>query len=465
MLESHPSVEEFESFLRGASVPGRSVRNTRVMRHLLASCSLCAERLGRMGWPQERLERLLHVSGPVPLEMEQFGPFSNGGFYKEAFAKADRTLSAFFELEPLPEETPETLWAELAPLSPQERIERVSTPRFGHPQMVRFLVDRSQAIRYQDPEEMLHLAELARLAAEACSPAGAGNEIRLADLRTRAWGQSGNACRLRGNLLEAEQAFATAQQYRGKGTGDPFLRAWLFEKITSLHIFQGQFDKAIELSEEAGSIYQEIGESHLLASTMVQKAIASLYAGGTESAIHILTYAIPLIDQEEDPHLLLAACHNLVRGYIDLDKPAQALQIYSEAQTLYREFDDPLILLRATWQEGQLLRDLGHLRTAESALRRARQGFTDRNLPYEVALVSLDLAAIYVRLGLVEEVKQTVATTVPIFQALRVGKQLLASLLQLQQVADQEQRALELIRSLSARLEPLSKRRTKKPRD
>jgi tetratricopeptide (TPR) repeat protein len=418
-----------------------------------------------MGWPRERLERLLHISGPVPFETEHFGPFSNGSLYKEAFGQAEKALSAYFEAEPFPEETPEKLWAELASLSQHERIERVSAARFGHPQMVRFLVDRSQSIRYQDPEEMLHLAELARLAAEACSPVAAGNEIRLADLRTRAWGQAGNALRLRGHLLEAEQAFATAQQYRGNGTGDPFLRAWLFEKITSLHIFQGQFNKAVELSEEAGQIYQEIGESHLLASTMVQKAIASLYAGETESAIHLLTHAIPLIDQEEDPHLLLAACHNLVRGYIDLDRPAQALQIYSEAQTLYREFDDPLILLRATWQEGQLLRDLGHLRTAESALLRARQGFTDRNLPYEVALVSLDLAAIYVRLGLVEEVKQTVVTTVPIFQALRVGKQILASLLQLQQVADQEQRALELIRSLSARLEPLSKRLTKKKED
>jgi tetratricopeptide (TPR) repeat protein len=263
-------------------------------------------------------------------------------------------------------------------------------------------------------------------------------------------------------LPEAEEALAAAEQYRKQGTGDPLLRARLFEQTASLRIFQGRFDQALSFNEEASQIYREIGETHLLASAMVQKAIASIYSGEPESSVRALNRAIPLIDQEEDPHLLLAACHNLVRGYIDLDRPEQALSLYSETRTLYTEFDDPLILLRAAWQEGQLLRDLGHLRAAETTLLRARKGFLERNLAYEVALISLDLAAIYVKLGMVEELKQTVTTTVPIFRALRVGREALASLLQLQQVADQEQQALALIRTLNARIQPLSKRATVK---
>ncbi len=191
---------------------------------------------------------------------------------------------------------------------------------------------------------------------------------------------------------------------------------------------------------------------------MIQKSIAQLLSGASEAAVHTLNRAIPVIDQEGDPHLLLAACHNMVRAYMEGGEPGKAFSIFCEARSLYRDFQDPLIALRASWQEGQLLRDLGHLRAAESSLLQARQGFSERGLLYEVAVVSLDLASVYLRLGETEKLRETVADMVPIFTSLGVDRDALAALLQLQQADQQDKAALELIRFLGARLEQLPKR-------
>jgi len=361
------------------------------------------------------------------------------------------------------ESTPETCLAELAPLPHEEQARWVSTySRFASPLLVRKLVEMSHAARYENPLRLLHLATLARLASEACTVAAAGSAAKLADLRAHGWRQYGNALRVSGRIREAAEAFARAQRFCDAGTGDPPLRAWLFEQIASLRIFQRRFDDAIALADEAGRIYNDLGESRSVASTMVQKAIAQIYAGQAGAAVPNLNRAIPLIDNEGDPHLLLAACHNLIRGYIDLGRPEQALSLYFEARGLYRDFQDPLIALRAGWQEGQLLRDLGHLHAAEAALLQARHGFLERELFYEVALVSLDLSAVFLQLGEIEKLHEAVAEMVPIFKSLGVDREVLAALLQLQQAHQQSREALDLIRFLSSRIEELSDRQAPK---
>jgi tetratricopeptide (TPR) repeat protein len=457
MLETHPSAEDFAGFLRVTSRSAHHGRNTQVIRHLLSDCAVCRHQLKTLGWSEQRLTRLLQLTAEGERLETDAAPVYD---YSRAFAAVDRAVSAFLTPEkPVAENTVAALLSELEGLTARERIQRAASVPFSTPGVVRALIERSHACRFQSTDDMLHFAHLARLAAEACLAEDAGGDMRLSDLRTRAWGQYGNALRVCCRPREAEDALATAEGHRQNGTGDPALRVWLFERRAALLTFQEHFAEAIEMCEEAGRVYQEIGEPHSLAMTLVHKAIASLHSGEAEKAVRALNQAIPLIDHAEDPHLLLAACHNLIRCYIDLDRPDQALALYSETRSLYKEIGDPLILLRATWQEGQLLRDLGHLHAAETALLRSRKGYQERSLAYEAALVSLDLAAVYVKLGQVDEVKRTVMATVPIFHALRVKLDTLAALLQLQQVADQEQRALELIRLLNARVASLPKNR------
>ena len=452
-MSVHPTIPEFQAFLRDASHPVNVAPNARITRHLLAGCPICREQLNQMGWERERLERLLTLRAS-----EAEIPPSERYNYSHAFAGAERALAAFFAKGRTPAVAAEELWAELTPLPAEEQVRRVgSDRRFANPDLIRQWIDGSRMVRFDNPEKVLHLAHLACLAAESCTAEDMGSPERLADLRAQGWRQYGNALRVQGRLRESEAAFTRAQRYCEEGTGDPPVRAKLFTQMVSLRIFQRRFDEAVHLAEEAGRIYKEIGQTDAWASSMVQKAVASIYAGDPDTAVRTLNRAIPLIDPAGDPHLLLAACHNLVRCYIDLDRPEQALSIYFEARDLYREFNDSLILLRAGWQEGQLLRDLGHLQAAETSLIHARAGFAERQLQYEAALVSLDLAAVYVRSGNAEKLKEVVATTVPIFRALGVDREAIASLLHLQQLAKHGRQAFELLRTLRAHLEQLGR--------
>lgn len=454
MLMEHPTTEDFEGFLQGTSRPGNAPRKARVLRHLLADCSTCRRQLRVMGWGEERLERLFSLSAE---RGEAVGPQPSYD-YSRAFARAEQAINAFFA-EGIPvESTPEELLAELAPLPMDEQVRWISAyERFASPQLVKRLVEMSHSVRYENPARMLHLANLARLAAEACTAESAGSAPKLSDLRAQAWRQYANAFRVSGRLIEAEEAFTRTRSLCNEGTGDPPLRASLLTQMASLRVFQRRFDQAIEFADESARIYRELGETRSQASTMVQKAIAELLSGSAEAAVRTLNRAVPMID-EGDSQLLLAACHNLIRSYIDLGKPEQALSIYFEVRDLYREFQDPLIALRAGWQEGQLLRDLGHLRAAETSLLQARQGFLERELFYETALVSLDLSAVYLRQGETEKLREAVVEMVPIFTSLGVDREALAALLQLQQAAKQSRQAFELIRFLSSRLEQLPHR-------
>src|SRR5215213_1728278 len=200
MLKNHPTVEDFEGFLRSASGPGSAARDVRVLRHLLAECSSCRDQLQSMGWGSRRLNRLFSFSADRDESGVADAPYN----YSQAFAATEQALSAIFAQGKPAESTPEELLMELAPL-PRDEQERwvMAYSRFANPLLSRKLIEMSHSVRYENASHMLHLSNLARLVAEACTAVAAGSAPKLADLRALGWRQYANALRVVGRMREA----------------------------------------------------------------------------------------------------------------------------------------------------------------------------------------------------------------------------------------------------------------------
>lgn len=440
-MNDHPRPQDFESFLQAAASPEVGVE---VVRHLLAACRSCRAQLEAMGWGRERLERLVSLIDADP--EETLGRGEPDVSYDEAFAGAWRACLREMDgprgREPRPqleelELALDDLPADVEDLVPETRL-------------VELFVQRSHAARYQDARLMLRWARLARLMAERCSTEKAGSGTLLADLRARAWGQLGNALRVTGRLREAERALGVAEAYAAAGTADPMLRVDLFCLRASLYTSQRQFDPAVALLVEAEAICHREGALGALPQCLLRRALATVYSGDPELAIQLLDQAIPLIDAR-DHHLLFAAYHNLIYCYIEAGRLQEGLALVAQTRNLSGGVRDDLLGVRVIWLEGRILCELGLLEEAEAQFCRARDSFTERDLGYDAALVALELTAVYVKLGLHVEVRRTIADILPIFSSLRVARELLASLVQLQQSEDQTQ-TLQLIRALSREL-------------
>jgi tetratricopeptide (TPR) repeat protein len=393
-VSEHPSAHELAAAFLAAGFCSRAER-ARVVRHLLTGCDTCLTRL-----------RALKRRGQLPPLLRQLRSAGSSLLsgseldYDRAFASAEKTLSFFVDQGKPIVGPPGELLAELG--LPGNGCEEPAPTTRAHqlaiPFLTRWLVEKSHSLRFTDPEEMLHWAIMAQLAAEGCSAQAAGSEMKRADLRAAAKAQLSNALRVLGRAEEAYDLMKSAWRELERGTGDSELRAAVFAKTTSLLTFQRNFQLAIELSLEACATYLQLGMRHHSASVRVVGANAMLYDGDAERASRALQEALPEIDPEEDSSLVLATRVNLVRCYVDLGEPAKALAVHRVWPKI-RQRVEPLLLLRMDWQEALLLDKLGDYAAAARMLGQARRGYMDRRLAREAVLATSHLARTLEELG------------------------------------------------------------------
>ena len=298
--------------------------------------------------------------------------------------------------------------------------------------------------------------ELAELAVEVGSVLGAWEPAEqdwLYELRAYAWAHLGNARRVAGNLPSAELAFACADSWWKQGerlTGDALgYEARLHALKASLRREQRRFDEALRLLDRALAADTD----HSLAVTiLINKANVLEQTGDLDQAITLLKETAPRAEALDDPRLLLCVRHNLVDALSKAGRYREAQVLLPQAERLAREVGSDLDRLRLSWTAGRIFGGLGERDRARIMLQTVRQEFIDRAIPYDTALVSLDLAKLLLAEQRLEEVKVLAAEMLVIFEAQQVHREALAAVAIFQQAAGAETLTLDFLERLTAYL-------------
>jgi tetratricopeptide (TPR) repeat protein len=327
-------------------------------------------------------------------------------------------------------------------------------PRFQTWGLLERLIDHAQEQCFVEPLAAESSARLALSLADVLDEDEYGAE-RIEDLRARAWGLVGNACRIRFELDCAEEALEIAFTHLLQGTGDILERAFLFEFRVSLLRARRRLAEAERLLLRALRIYREVGERHRVGRALVSMSVGYEMMGTPERSIPLLHEALELIDAEREPRLLWNAHHNLITALAESGRFMEAQGLLIQARPLYARFPEGYVQNRRHWVAGKIARGLGQIRKAEAHLRAAREGFLASGAGDDGALVSLELATLYAEQNRTAELKRLAEETLTVFSSRQIHREALVALSFLQQAAQAEQASLELVTGVARFLKRL----------
>jgi tetratricopeptide (TPR) repeat protein len=345
---------------------------------------------------------------------------------------------------------------ELLAVTQDQRLARIGRARgrFRGTVLAELLIEESRRRTPADPREGYDLAEAARAVVQR-SP----DHPDTFSLLALASAQMANACRAGGDLRRAGEHFQHVRYLvRHEGVTDPLVLAQIDHLEGSLHKDQRRFEEAETLLTRAAMLFRISGAA--VETTRVLLLLGSLYfyEGLFDRAIEMVQTALERLSPEEEPRLYLMGRHNLALYLAEAGRFAQAAGLVAADEDLYRKHPEPWTQLRLSWLRGKIATGLGETAEAERFFRETREGFVEQRNGYDAAMVSLDLALLYLKGGRTGDVLPLAEEMVALFEAQDVHREALAAVLLFQEAAQRTEVTAGMVRELAGRLEAVRHR-------
>ncbi len=339
----------------------------------------------------------------------------------------------------------QTLWVRMRSLPRKEQMETLRGAPLGEQWAIcELLCIESQRLCGEDPMKAVSLCELALAAADLAEE----DEGVRAKLRGLAWAHFGNALRAKDDLEGAERAFTAADAFWkvGENSVDGLLEEGLiFALKASLRRDQRRFEEAKDLLDRALLL---ASNSTFRIQAIVSKAKLLVEIGDLEEAVTLLEQVKEMASPKEDARLLFNLWHNLADALGKLERFEEAAALLPQARAYLLKAGGELNRIRLMWTEGRVVAGLGKIEEGIALLARVRGEFASRNMAYDVALVSLEIAIFYAGQGRTDQVKTLARNMTPIFQAHAIHREALAALTIFRQAAEHEKVTQELAREV-----------------
>lgn len=432
MIE-HPPYSWMTGFIRG-KLPTRKLRA--YIAHLLSGCESCRREIA----PTARV--MFHPGRPVEL--------TKGG--AEYDGPVDRAV--LFAIERNQELAQEREEAKVNLSRPEDWASVSSSREFWTRGLCEVLLEKSWAVRHEDPQQMLRFASLAREAADRLDPKVYG-QAETFDMRARAWGEYGNACRVTDDLVQSEWAFSRALELRKQGSGAPLLRARLAELTAGLLSHQRQFQPALRAIDLAFTLYTRQGHPSEAARVLVSRGIYTGRSGDPEQALVILTKALTFAVKHKvrDRKLSFITLHNILLFRVEYGDFHEARKQLFAMRPLYAQYAGAVDSVKLRGIEARIAAGLGDYERAEKGLMAVQEEFKRRGQVYHAAVMGLEVAALWLQKGRLQEVKQMVAELLDVFRSRHVARESVAALLVLREALDRDRASQELIRGVASLIE------------